>query len=95
MEPDRPHVLIAHALASYAEPLAILLAELRPGLDVRLVAPAELDAAVAADPGAVVISDWLSPAVASHAGGWLLYYPDHENVAIVGGQCAPQRIEVW
>jgi hypothetical protein len=94
MELDRPRVLIAHALMVYAESLAVLLAERRPCLAIRLLAPAELEAAVAAAPGAVVVTDRLTQAVEAHASGWLLYYPDRENVSIDGGQDPPRRIEV-
>ena len=96
METARPRVLIAHELASYAEPLAILLAERRPCIDVRLVAPAEIAGAVADAPAAIVVTDRLTPDVEAHAAGWLLYYPDHRNVALVGcaGDGEPHRIDL-
>jgi hypothetical protein len=91
---DRSRVQVAHTLALYAEPLAVLLAERRPRFDVRRLDPAELDEAIAAAPGAIVVTDRLTPAIERHAGGWLLYYSEQENVAIAGGQGAPRRIEV-
>ena len=52
-------------------------------VEVRLV-----EAAVLADPGAIVVADRLTPAITAQAAGWLLFYPapDYENVAILGGQ---------
>lgn len=94
MDLHRPRVLISHELTSYAEPLAILLAERRPCLDVRLIAPADLGAAIAEARGSVVITDRLISAVETHAGGWLLYFPGHENLVVVRGAGGLHRIEM-
>lgn len=91
----RPRVLVAHAFASSAEPLALILGERRPHLDVRFIALEDLDAAVESHPGAVVVGDRLSAAVETHAAGWVLYYPhpDHPNIAVIGDRAGSRRIE--
>ena len=66
---------------------------MRSSLVLRSVAPAELDSAIVAEYGAIVVSSRLSPAIEAHAGGWLLYYPEHANVAIVGEDSSSRRIE--
>jgi len=93
MTTSRPSVLVAHELNIYAETLAGILAALRPCLDVHHVAPAQLDAAVEARAGSIVVSGRLSSTIEEHAGGWLLYYPDQANVAVVGDDGAGRRIE--
>ena len=87
MDTSHLHVLISHALATYASALSGLLRHVRPHLDVRVVLPADLESELAKRPGAVVVSDVISPAIKRHSGGWILYYPDQQNLAIaeVGG----------
>jgi hypothetical protein len=91
--PGRPLVLIAHGLSLYSETLAQLLAERWHGLDIRLLDPAELEGVLVAAPGAIVVAECLTPAIEAHASGWLLYYPNEQNVAIAGGQGARRWIE--
>lgn len=93
MTVNSPSVLVSHELNVYAESLVSTLAAARPSLDVHRVAPAELDSAIVAQTGAIVVSSRLSPAIEAHAGGWLLYYPEHANVAIVGVDSGSRRIE--
>ena len=93
MTSSQPSVLVSHDMHVYAETLVTLLVQLRPDLDIQRVPPAELDEAVQARSGAIVVSSRLSSAVETHAGGWLLYYPDHANVAIVGEETGSRRIE--
>ncbi len=93
MTTSRPSVLVSHELNIYAETLAGILTALRPGFDVRHVAPAHLDAAVEACTGAIVVSGRLSPAIEAHAGGWLLYYPEQANLAVVSDEGDGRRIE--
>jgi hypothetical protein len=90
---DSPCVLITHALTSYAESLARVVAELRPCLDVRLLRAADLDAELAAHTGAIVVTDRLTPAIETHSSAWLLYYPDRQNIAIAGGRGSARVLE--
>ena len=93
MESTQPSVLVSHDLHVYAVTLVSLLAQLRPHLNVQHVLPVELDEAVQARTGAIVVSSRLSSAVETHAGGWLLYYPEQANVAVVGEDPGSRRIE--
>ena len=93
MTNSRPCVLVSHELNIYAEALVGSLAAARPCLDVHHVTDAQLDDAVEARAGSVVVSGRLSPAIEAHAGGWLLYYPEQANVAVVGEDPDNRRIE--
>ncbi len=93
MTNSRPCVLVSHELNIYAEALVGSLAAARPCLDVHHVTDAQLDDAVEARAGSVVVSGRLSPAIETHAGGWLLYYPEQANVAVVGEEPDSRRIE--
>jgi len=76
------HVLVSHALTAYASSLAGVLRHIRPQLDVRVVAPGDLECALSMLPGAVVVSDVISPAIRQKSSGWILYYPDQQNLAV-------------
>ena len=80
-----PWVLVANEPRSYRELLARVLPELRPGLLVRALEPAELDEVVAGVPTALVVCSELSAAVRAHAPAWLLLYPGGADRAEVGG----------
>lgn len=90
---SQPQILIAHEMTLYSESLAILLAERWRGLDIRLLDPAELEDALIAEPGAIVIASRLTPAVTTHASGWIIYYPNQENVALTGDHGSQRAIE--
>jgi len=77
------HVLITHNLTTYASALAGVLGQIRPHFHVLMVAPADLDGELVRFPDALVVSDSISPAVKGSSGGWILYYPNQENVAVV------------
>lgn len=81
---DQPRILVAHPLTAAAEAIAALLAELRPCYAVRLVAPADLDAALTDDPAPIVVCWEPSPAVQERARGWIALLPAGQNVALVG-----------
>jgi len=89
---DRPRILVAHDLATYAKSLATILPELRPDLRVHLLGAEELEVLIQSLPGAIVICARLTPAVAAHSSGWILFHPDRENVLVVGGKGTPYRI---
>ncbi len=94
MPPSQPRVLVSHEITGYAEALTAFLADCRPDLRVHCLTPLELDAAISADPKAVVVTDWLTPAITAQAAGWLLFCPQgHENVAVLGGEMGIERIE--
>jgi hypothetical protein len=89
----RSHVLIAHRLSVYAESLAAVLAALRPDLDVRQIQPSDLEEATGTSDHVIVVTDELTALIKEHADGWLLYYPDQTDVAVVGGASVSLRIE--
>lgn len=89
-----PRILIAHELALYGETLATLLSERWHSLDIQLLDPAELEGALIAAPGAIVVASRLTPAIMAHTSGWIIYYPDQENVALAGDQGSQRSIEV-
>ena len=93
METPQPRILVSHQLSVYAESLVAVLAEIRPCFQITQSVPTELDDALTRAPGAVVISDRLTPTVAAQTSGWLLYYPDQANVAVVGGGSGEERID--
>ncbi len=88
----QPRILIAHELALYSQTLAALVAGWRHHVEIRVLSPSELEASLAAAPGAIVITDRLTPALVAHACAWILYYPECANVAIAGGHGATQCI---
>ncbi len=90
---DSPRILVAHDLALYAESLATILPEFRPHLRIHLLGPEELEVLVQALTGTIVICGRLTPVVATHASGWMLFHPDRENVLVVGGNATSYRIE--
>ncbi len=71
----------------------MILPELRPHLRIHLLGPEELEVLVQALPGAIVICGRLTPVVATHASGWMLFHPDQENVLVVGNNAESYRIE--
>jgi hypothetical protein len=82
---DRPHVLVAHPLASTSEAIAAALAETRDGYLIRLVPPCKLEAALAEGPRPVVVCGEPTPAVQARARGWIALHLGGQNVALVGG----------
>jgi hypothetical protein len=94
MSTPQASVLVTHRLFLYAETLATVLAEWRPCLTVRQLTPDELADALAAHPEPlVIVTDEVTPAVDQHAGGWLLYLPDDQNVMVSKSDGPPDRIE--
>ena len=87
------NVLIAHALTTYVSTLAGFLSFERPHFRVQMVDPLDLDGALARVPGAFVVSDVLSPPARQSGAGWILYYPDQQDVAIVNIDGTEQTIE--
>ena len=75
-------MLIAHELNTYASALAGMLAHVRPQFCVGLVPVSELPSEMARFPTALVVSDRIAAVDRSDV-GWILYYPEHRDVAIV------------
>lgn len=94
MPASRPRVLVTHTVLSSAESLTTILANCRPDLCVSCLAPHALAAALTAEPGAIVVTDQLTPTIARHAAGWLLVYPspDDAHVAVLGAPMGINRI---
>lgn len=69
-------VLVVNELRAYREALAGALTHLRPGLRVQLLEPAVLDDTAAQLRPALVVCSQLSAAAGTHAGAWLLLYPE-------------------
>ncbi len=86
-------VLVANEPRAYREALAGALTHLRPGLRVQLLEPAVLDDTAAQLRPALVVCSQLSAAVRTHAGAWLLLYPEGAERAAIGagdwGQVLP------
>ena len=82
---DAPLVLVSLPDPRASRALAERLAELRPGWRVQVVAPAELEAALAAEPGSVAVTDEPSAAVQDTARAWVAWRPSGRDVALVGG----------
>lgn len=85
---DKPGVLLANVPRSYREALGLALQELRPGVEVLISAPEDLDAAVDRFSPAMVVCSRATPAVEAGAFAWVVLYPDHERRVItsIGGR---------
>lgn len=77
-------VVVGHEPRFYRESLAAALQLLLPNTVVTLVEPAKLDQAVAPGSATVVMCSALSETVKRQALAWILFYPDGENLAVVG-----------
>ena len=75
--PDRRplRVVVAHEPRAYREALAAALRELRPALDVAVVEPADLAAAVAGRPPDLLVCDGSDERAMARARAWVLLYP--------------------
>ena len=79
-----PQVLVAHDWESARTSIAAYLAYLRPAYAVRAVLPSNLGAALAADPGSVVVCGDPIAARAAHARRWIVLPVEGAHDAIVG-----------
>ncbi len=89
---DLPRVLVANEPSAYREALTATLRELRPRLLIHPVEPAELDLLVTTMRPTLVVCSRLSPAVQTHAGAWLLLYPEGEDRAVLGAGAQGQSL---
>ncbi len=77
-------MLLANEPRAYRETLAAALRVVRPNLEVRVVAPDDLEAALHACTPVMVISSTLSSMLAGRTGRWLLLYPDGARLVVHG-----------
>jgi len=80
---ERVRLLVGNEPCAYREALAGALQLLRPELDVRLVAPEELDGAVRELRPHLVVCSRLSRAIRSGPVVWVLLYPDGQGQAVL------------
>ena len=76
-------VLVANEPCAYREVLAAAVLLLRPHLDVRIVAPGDVDGAVHRLAPHLVVCSRLSPAVLTSPLGWVLLYPGGQGRGVL------------
>ncbi len=81
-------IIVANGLASYRDTLVYTLRALRPAVEVTVVEPDLLDAAVARVGPDLVICDCVTKGVEAGVRSWVEMYADHgpHSVACVGGR---------
>lgn len=84
----RMRIIVANRLASYRDTLAYTLRALRPTVEITVVGPDLLDAAVARVGPDLVICDCVSEEVGAGVRSWIEMYADHgpHAAACVGGR---------
>ena len=82
--PRRVRVLVANEPRAYRETLVAAVQRLRPHLEVIMVEPAALDAAVRELAPSVVVCSQFTPQVEVAVLAWVVLYPEGHHAAVLG-----------